>query len=276
MELNNEQFPRIISSQEYYIENVNKALEKVKKIALQCIVPIIDCNDEYNLHVIGSAVLLNYNSRIFLVTASHVIPDDNNKTYFLPCEKSRMPLGGHTMRMKSNDGDDKHDLLLIALYEDIVNGLSNFTAIKVQDVDIQKTYGFNENVALFGYPTSRNRKNRKSIQNFYIQGLMERTAPDAAYQNEKYSTDINILVNFERDNCLTSDLKGTTHPDPHGMSGGGVWRLFGPNDRYCPSEPYLIGIILEKSKYEKYVVAVKLGYVINALNKLEEHIKKKT
>lgn len=269
----NNQKGEIITTQEHYLATVEKSLEKVRKIALECIVPIVDLSDEYDLKVIGSSIFINYNSRLFLVTASHVIEENDNKKYFIPCEKEFMPLGGYTMRVKSNSGSDKHDLLLFAPYDDLLKGMSIFNPIILKDTDIQKTYGFNENVAVLGYPTSRNRKHRKTIPKFYIQGLMERTAPLQAYKDEKYSTDVNILICFERENCYTQDFKRTTHPDPHGISGGGVWRLFGPNDRYSPSEPYLIGIILEKTKTEKCLVAVKLGYVIIALNKLVEHIK---
>ena len=58
------------------------------------------------------------------------------------------------------------------------------------------------------------------------------------------------------------------------MSGGAVWRLFGQRDLYTPSEPYLIGIILEYSRTERYMVAVKLGYIVTLLNSLEEHVNK--
>lgn len=266
------QHAEIFSGQKDYFKRLTSTTEKVKSIALQCLIPIIDCSDKYNIHVIGSSVLLSFNNRTYLVTASHVIPETDSKTYFLPCADRLMALGGHTMRMRSTDEADRHDLLAFAPYPELVTGLSNFTPLQIRSTDIQKMINPDENVAIFGYPKSRNRKHRQKIPKFYIQGLTERTAFLDVYGKEGYSPDTNILIQFNREKCYTPALEPITHPDPDGMSGGGVWRLFGPSDRYNPIEPYLIGIVIEKSRTERYIVVVKLGYIVTILSRLEEHV----
>jgi hypothetical protein len=262
----------IIKPEDEYKTNLFTAINTVSTIAKTCLVPILCSEDRHTFDVIGSSVLVEFNENKYLISAAHVFKNEN-LIYYFPGIQNLVPLLGPSIQMTSNFKEDRHDIKIISISDKLFEEFKTFNPIKVRESDAKRILEPETNVVLFGFPNSRNRKFRRYIKKFSIQALTNTTADNNWYILEGYDTSLHILIHYNKRINFTADNIQVDFPDPHGISGGGIWKLFLQKNYLNSKNNYLVGIVIEKSKNHKFIVGIKLEYVIKALLELEKRIK---
>lgn len=251
------------------------ATQQVAAIANSCLVPIIDYSDAPTGEVAGSGLHIAYDGAEYLVTASHVVPDGDSRTYYVLGKGGTKALGGYTMRMASKSSPtDLHDIVVFALPENLLDPAS-FKPLQLRDTDLQRVLDYGDTVAAFGYPRSKNKKFRGDTMKFNIRGFSETTAKREIYAREGFSFDTNLLVNFSKKDFYTPDGERQLHPDPYGMSGGGIWRLAQSIKGLSTKVPYLVGMVIRKIDNGKFVIGVKIGFIVIAVKGLRDDMRRR-
>lgn len=268
---------KIISPQDHFLETLNQQCNQVCQIAERCLIPILNLEDEFNYHSIGTAISLQYHEQLYLLTASHVIPN-NSIDIWIPYSKGYHKITGHNMRMNSKTSEpdhDKHDIVIYFLENRLKNIITeDYNPLPISKYHSQMLIQHDEKVAIFGFPVSRNKKRSTSPKHWFLQGLTERVELLDKYNELNYSPDDHLVIQFDKNHCYTKDdMVRTSFPDPYGLSGGGIWRLFGRGDQYNPLKPYFVGMVIEKAGNDKYLIGVKNHLILKTLAALEKHVK---
>ncbi len=233
--------------------------------------PIYGLDNRDRPQLIGSAVLLSVTPHIFLITAAHVLDENKDTTLYLAGRHEPIEVAGPSYRVlapPSGRRDDNLDVGFILLAGAMVNELARFTVLTPQDIDVDDLPAHHTLYGFVGYPGTRNkplpgRKFQLSSAVFVLTPTpLDRYAP----------LGLNPLLHFVADfdrNKLVDRQKGLiTGPQPHGLSGGGVWRL-GRHDEFLAGShtEKLIGIGIEYRESTKVLVGVRMSLVVASLAK---------
>ena len=140
----------------------------------------------------------------------------------------------------------------------------NLGDLDVDDVPVVHTlYG------LAGYPETKNRSflGRK----FQLSTTAFVLVPSSVnrYGSLRLNPAAHFVGEFDRRKQVDSEKRRVTAPDPHGISGGGVWRLGRPEEFVSGTNTEkLVGIGIEYRKLEKLLVGVRISLVLAALAKV--------
>lgn len=208
---------------------------------------------------IGSGFVVVSRGLRFLVTAAHVLSDDN---WRMPCvwvQQKLIRMFGPRFVLQGQSGD----IGLIGL-DPNSPALNDFLPIEVPlDDSAQHSDGF---PVVVGYPTSRNRANRFTLQverNLMIAHCEGVRAEK--YAELGYSTDGVFLASFNT--ALSRDLEGNrvVPPQLNGLSGGPMLWF---HERVVPIRrpPTLLGVISRKSVKQRLLVGTSVRFLRGSLD----------
>lgn len=226
--------------------------------------PIYLQNSRNQFELLGSSVLIRIASQSFLITAAHVTDIAKEQPIFICGTNSLINPEAKfysTCKLPSGDRkDDKLDLSVVPLSEDIINKLGHSCLfLGLDGIDAAERSEPNSIYITIGYPGTKQPK-QKGNQLYYIPmtlGTIE--VPVDKYQHCGINPNTNLLLRFTKKK-VHNKLRLETAPNPHGMSGGGVWRVDSPSD--CAR---LVAIQHEYRDSEHMIIATRIGlcfYVI--------------
>jgi hypothetical protein len=199
------------------------------------------------LEQIGSGVILQLNSKIFLLTVAHITDYLEHGALFLPSNDGFTQIYGSYSSFKLPTGykrtTDKVDIAYFKLSNSISESIHHsIKSLNRNDLHLTESLLENDIYTFSGFPISKAKSRGKQ----YTSEIFSFSGPAASitdYENNNYDKYINILVRFNRRNSCTSTGVKQMSPHPKGISGGAVFSW--PKDiqtRQKDFEFHLVGI----------------------------------
>lgn len=222
--------------------------------------------------LIGSGFLLKVNEKTLLISAAHVLDAKTELAWHGPGIGMVVPIEGQLFTTceydQNGQPDYKLDIAFVVLRPGSVAAIAcevlTPADLDVNDLPAQRTlYGFT------GFPASRNRPGpgRKFRRSSLIYTAVP--APDDVYRQLRYHRGSHLAVNFDQELMVTRDLQVTTAPDPHGISGGPVWRLGAFSDIEAGmAKPMVVAVAIVWSPNIKTLVGVRISLAVEGIRKV--------
>jgi hypothetical protein len=219
--------------------------------------------------IYGSAVILDVQGHFFVVTAAHVLTGRAGGTLWLPGKGVLIafPEGGASTAKDPADPDcvegDEIDIAVLPIDSDTVKTLSgDYVTTPIESV-------FTDSIApdavysFLGFPSSKfevayPHKTRGVAKYIWISGQI---ALPQRYKVVDKSPSNHIVIYFNKKKVEKDDGTKATPPDPHGMSGGGIWANAEGNDK----ARRLVGIGIEYRMKEKCLIGTRIAFVVEAI-----------
>lgn len=232
------------------------------------ICPIYVINARDNPKLLGSSVPFRIMQRAFLLTAAHVLDENKGTNLYVAGTEKLVTLEGSSHRVRAPLGERQRDALDFGFIE--VTGTSEerwsrYRFITPEDLDVDDAGSEHILYAFVGFPASKNkglagRKLRLSTTAMVLTAL-----PQTRYKAMRLNRFAHFAGNFNRNKQLDSTKALIVGPDPHGISGGSVWRLGKPAEfANGTNVEKVIGIGIEYRSASAALIAVRISLVMAA------------
>jgi hypothetical protein len=266
-------------------KELTKRLKFIKSrmnIALQtrkaCHCPIIGADEGSKPYLVGTGVVLNINSEIFIASAAHVFDENVTTSIYTFLEGKDQIIEGQIQATSKPGNDRDKDKIDIAIYKVddslIPKFISTYCPVTIGEIDVNDIPNSKKYYAFIGHPTNKTKpKFRTTKMKSEMFSYMGTIATEKAYQQLKLSKYSHIVIDFDPKKCIAEDGTICTFPKPRGMSGGGVWLMEDLNSH--SSQSYvnkLVGIGIEDHKNPKVMVGTRIGAVVEVIkNRFPEY-----
>jgi len=217
--------------------------------------------------LVGSGVLLAVAGVKFFCTAAHVFDALARSPLVLHGEGPAhlVKTQAHVTQVPaSGRGADKYDLLIDRFESDRAKWFSPQRCITLSHIDQNEIPDYRTLLYAFaGYPASANRGHGEPKLATYTDGPL---APEK-YEAYGFTPNLHLITGFNKKRMLNEAGTPVTPTDPHGISGGPVWRLSYPSagQRFV-FRPKLIGIGLEYRP--DALIALRLSFILETIRSL--------
>lgn len=221
--------------------------------------------------LIGSAVLVSIGCLNLLCTAAHVLEMRGSTNLYLPSGDTLQPFAGEFiitgLPASRNRADDKFDFAFVLLDDTGACRFSKFRFITQTDVDQNDVPRKARLYTFVGYPETRNKSHHDcgavepKLVSFTAAPLGQQE-----YDRRGFDSRIHLLVDFQRKKAFTREGRLQAPVDPHGLSGGPVWRLGDVEefDRGTNAEK-LVGIGMECRS--NALIAVRMSLILEVIRR---------
>lgn len=253
-------------------EVTNKLAEQARSRFHEAIVPIYGSKENGRPVHIGSAILLDINDTKVLLTAAHVVDNNDFTTLYLGGGAELDPLRGEFSITQAPLGRDRdrYDFAFTAISQDIAGKIKG-RFIGLTEIAQSRREDQGRYYTALGYPNSKNRKynpKKKTIKSrLFPYSSIHKIDPDIASKlpgNGAY----HIFMTYDK---RSRDEHGlvVNSTAPKGMSGGAVIDAGRPADRevFFDNEmpaPLLAGVVIELKK-KKVLLAVRIEIILPEL-----------
>jgi hypothetical protein len=244
--------------------------------------PIYTVNDRFGPELKASCVLFNVVNANFLITAGHVFDNLEGSAIYIGGEKRLIQIKGQYVRTKpkGNSENDKYDLAYVEIDAETLSEIGNVRFLHSDELDPNDIAAKGHLYLILGYPATKNERidyeNHKTLLRPYIYSA---NSPELiVYKRLDVLEESHILVNFDRKRTTNRSYEISTAPKPHGLSGGGIWRIRDYSDVASLSGPYpkkLVGIVIEGHPMQKVIMGVRISCVIEAIKHQCPHLREK-
>ena len=256
----------------------NKLLQRVNnsikdRINCHCIIAGADNKQLYS--VIGTGILLEYEEKLFIVTAAHVIDHNEYTTLYTFLNNQTIELTGDwelTLKPNNERRKDKIDFAFHMLDSTTSQTFkSNYKPLQIHDILFNEIPNEKKYYTFFGFPTSKNKPRymtdnvRPAPYSYSNYGVKSKI-----YKDIKYDPMLHKIIYFEKKN------NGITFPQPEGMSGGSVWLSLDFDVKNGKSNIFidkLVGIGISYNKNPSLLIGIKIDIVIQSIKDYLEKLK---
>jgi hypothetical protein len=250
-------------------ERFLKRMANLQDYAQDHACPIYAIDDTYGA-LEGSGFLVDVADQTLLITAAHVFYIRHEHPLFIPGAGKPEPFGGNALYTGSRelvpDPDYGWDLAVMRLDKDSVHRCSGCprltpTDLAADDIPAPQTlYGFT------GFPGDANptRSERSLPRHAHYYGGQP-VGPEA-YQQGDINPETHFLMTFDHAGMVDRQGNVVPVPEPHGMSGGPVWRL-GSFDEVAAdrAHPQVIGLTIWWLPQLRMLAALRISLVVSAI-----------
>lgn len=221
--------PFLKSAGHYLVVEARKAIVELQP----CVVPLFNADENGKAQLLGSAIIIAVEGEVFLCTAKHVLDEckkDRSLLYICGPEELE-PLSG-AFRVSS----DEVDTAILKLTVTQAQRFRDAKPLNADSVANQVQAEHCKYVEFIGFPAT---KNKRSGKPFILKRHIQSNGCTV-----KEITPLKVRVKFNKKrNIDATSHKRVTAPDPHGMSGGGMFGIM-MNDAAIEGKPkpLLIGI----------------------------------
>jgi len=230
---------------------------------------------------LGSCVLIKWKGRRLLVTAAHVIDANKVTSLHIPVRGQLQKLEGSGMATTAPGGmrdRDRYDFGLIEMSQQLTGDLGDIRYVQEHELALQIVPQGRGYMA-FGYPNSQN-KTIKTINHamrtitprrFSYGGPLVRNAVVSAKQSPLSLVHHLRMKYDKRSRTVEGDVVQSI--DPKGISGGALFDLGRlletPDSSSIGSRFRLAGILIERLRKEKVIIATKIETVLSVLSQAD-------
>lgn len=246
---------------------INQSLQSRKN----CHCPIVGADKRSKPYLVGTGVVLELNSKIFIATAAHVFDENEITTIYTFLDGKNQIIEGEIHSTTKPGNDRNKDKLDIAIYKVadtfIPKFRTSYTPVTLEDIEVNDIPEAKKYYAFIGHPANKTRpKYGTTKMKSEVFSYFGTVAPSKAYEQLSLSTNSHIVVGFDPKECFDEKSSRYNFPKAKGMSGGGVWLLENLNNHSSQSDVNkLVGIGIEYHKNPKVMVGTRIGAVVEAI-----------
>ena len=261
---------------EYY----KKCTEHIFNMFSNVVYPIYGADNQGNPIHIGSCFIIERNFKKFLITASHVInekeqPKTNLYIGIRDENGGLVDIIGNAIFLNSKKSKtDKIDIAVIKLEEKRYNSVIwkklvslPFNYLEYSSHNVAEKLG----VAI-GYPNSKNKISRHNLKMTALSHSSLIIHKEDVFISIGANSKDHILIEYDK---KVKDSNDNLHnsPTPTGMSGGPLVTFSIEVNNYLQDiipDIKISGVLIEYHKLKKVLLATKIKYVLEAIQKLEK------
>ena len=196
----------------------------------QSIFPVVCHDSKGDIHVVGTAVLLECDGEACLVTAAHVLRtierDFGIESAFLFVGETPAPIGRMVIISKQDSG---LDIAVIPLCDndELHQYLKRYMVIDLDLVAIDQSIEYNsEKHFVFGFPwrKAKYKRRQKVLYAKPMKYFTELVNEDYAYAQCGANRGQHVIVNYQRHKLINQAGRRVIGPLPQGISGGALFR----------------------------------------------------
>jgi hypothetical protein len=265
---------------------VNEDIDEQSIVAaheyLPSVRPIYTVNDRFGPELKASCILFEVDTTKFLITAGHVFDNLEGSAIYIGGAKRLVHIKGQYFRTrpKGNSENDKYDLAYVEIDVEALGEIGNVRFLHSDELDPNDFATEAHLYLILGYPATKNERidyeNHKTLLKPYIYSA---NSPELiVYKRLDVLEESHILINFDRKRITNKSHEILTAPKPHGLSGGGIWRIRDYSDVASlsgPSPKKLVGIVIEGHPMQKVIMGVRISCIIEAIKHQYPHLREK-
>lgn len=233
------------------------------------IFPILQEEETGKLTIAGTAILVNYLERPFLVTAAHILQNNGSKfRLFLLLKDIPVYLGGPADITRMIEGTDV-DIAIFDVWNigELSLHLKDYKYVPLEEPAENVIPNYTrQHYLIIGFPATKTKYTQVNILKEcvpleYVTSESNQVVYKKYSINRKYST----LVDYKQKQTHNSKLEKTTAPKPHGSSGGALLRIYIDKD----DKPIMLifhGILIEW-KNNEFIVATNKSVISDIIEK---------
>lgn len=262
---------------EAYRRNLHERATAARENLRRCVRPIFATTDGIRPYPVGTCMLMDIDSRRYVVTAAHVLDETSVGALFVIGTSGTEPLqirGKVVMTAQPPGGRhcDRIDLGFWQVSDDAVPWLGDVRFLTEGDCSRNRVSATGRQYMAMGYPYSRNKRkidNGRATITPTIRTYTAETVELPALATEmNVSGDNHFFLRFEKTSFYSDGENANTFA-PYGMSGGPLVDLGSLISVDSYDRPYraarVAGILLECRKKHGAIVALKIERAIHAI-----------
>jgi len=226
---------------------------------------------------IASSILLKCNKSRYLITAGHVLRENNEEIdqvdLGVMVNNEFLILNGELIFINPdrNRTNDQTDIAIFELNTDVANDIEEkYSFLPITQADINHNVSDELRYLLVGYPITKTKlKPHKSI--FEVNPLIFLTKKSKLHKYRRlgFNEHSNIILDYVKSKIQSfgSELV-ITGPDTYGISGSGLWFIDSFMTTKDASEIKLVGIMIEWRKSESVVISTRIHLVTEILRQV--------
>jgi hypothetical protein len=229
---------------------------------IDCIVPLVGCDEDGNPEPIGSGVLVEIGTKIFLITATHVFTHNPKTTIYYPGLEQLETLEG----TRYGASPRREDVTFMEFPSALPELGKGYSPIPVEMIEMSDRTCPGDQYTLSGFPEELQKvdieSNAIKSQRFTYTATVQE---DRIYKKCSATKATHIAIHFSKRRARTATKHLVKPPSLHCMSGGGVWKA--TKQPATPDIPSLrlVGISIEKHEKWGAVVATRINFAMEAI-----------
>lgn len=255
---------------DYLDDLVKRATDKILKYTPQLFIHLNAGKPE----PFATGVLLQVDDHYFLITAAHVIDGLDPKTVGIMINNTFYILNGtvHYTQLSSSKQNASIDLAIWLLSSEVVAELKQkYSFLQLSEVSAEHVIIDKPQYLVVGFPVTRTklnlRKAKLAVQPFIF---LTNQAEPKLYSKLRFTEQSHILLAYRKAKIKNFESGLVVQgPDPHGVSGSGLWFLpevIVEPEKDVPIE--LVGIMTEFHSQLNVLVSTRIHLVLEILRKL--------
>ena len=227
---------------------------------------------------IGTAIALDWNRQKLLLTAAHVI-DNNEFSSLYVGGADPIPLEMEFLTSSKSGQDrsqDHYDFAIGRIPPQTLKALEGISFIPESDVCTTSSEPDGTTYTVAGYPNSKNKKTNATKRVLHAE-LLHYT--DVARTNQTLAEKLNlsktthIFMNYDRRHSLDAQGRRVNSPRLKGLSGGPVFNIGVLSDPSVLSgcrhpDPCVIGLLTEYHQDQKTIIATRVQTILGVVREL--------
>lgn len=247
---------------------------------IDCVRPIFGVTNQGRPNHIGTALLLCWKGRYYVVTAAHVIDENSRSTLYLGADGDLHEINADFWCTEKPNGDrtkDYYDFAWarIEKIHEAAPDVWNF--IPESSIGCDRVYGGKHLYLALGYPNSKNKKhdhvNRTLTPRYFrYSGTLDLTH---TWENQRsLPIGAHFCLKYDNKHAKDSDGNKVNAICPTGMSGGALIDMGALNKPAAYMKGHdprgvLVGMLIEQSKSNNLLVAVSIQVILEKIDARE-------
>jgi len=239
------------------------------------ICPIYRPKTQKEPELIGTGFFLAFGERKFLLTAAHVFgpAGEGYQELWIPNPRTGnlTELVGTYARSKPNGGsteNDQNDVGIVLLAQRLAEQIEPESFITSSFLDCDDMGDFRYPYVAMGFPWRKSPRicRRSRVASATPCSYASELLRDEHLKSLGLDSRSHLFLRYDKRHSRSEYRRDLTAPDPHGMSGGPLWRLE-PGSGHA-TRSLLVGIIIEWRKPPGGLLAVRLPIALAGIAKL--------
>lgn|GEM_PF-2974522 len=248
-------------------------IEASKRKAHVC--PIYRAKLSTEPELIATGIFFSIGDRKFVLTASHVFgsSDEGHQYLYIPSHRTRdlTELVGTYIRStkdKSADANDTNDIGIVLLHEELAAQIESSAFVTMDMVDVYDIGDFTKPYMAMGFPWRVSPKvcRRSRTATASIFSYLSELLGHEKLLKRGLSSRTHFLLRYAKRHSRDHTGRDITVPDPHGLSGGPLWRIEPLNSDGETSR--LVGIVIEWDREEGGLLAFRLPLILAGIGQI--------
>jgi len=243
-----------------------------------CVCPILGSTETGDPDFLGSATLLGFGTKRFLVTSAHVLDFAKKTTLYVPTPQELIPLTGQGKITNPPSGSsrfhDKNDSAFLVLGEEMIRALEQmFFFLPPQYLDPNDSFSATTEYTFVGFPEKgaqlATERQHIDMQRYTYSST---SIAESGYEPLGLQSFSHVAAYYDRFRVEDERGNSTQAVPPNGISGGPVFRNYLRRMGEPVPDVKLVGIGMETREDERAIVGVRLNGVYEAIRRLHPDI----